>query len=64
MGTWAPLVGLAFRAGIPIRTRLQGAVFWSSADVVGVALPIGIVFAWLALREHRPRGTNLGASGD
>jgi hypothetical protein len=63
-GTWAPLVVLALRAGIPIRTRLGAAVFWSSADVVGVALPVGIVFAWLALREHRPGSTNVAGPND
>jgi hypothetical protein len=54
-GTWAPLVMLALRAGIPISVRLRGAVFWSGADIIGVALPIGVIFTWLALQEHRPR---------
>jgi hypothetical protein len=62
VGTWAPLALLALRAGIPIRPRLRGAVFWSNADVIGVALPIGVVFAWLALREHRPGGANVAAT--
>jgi hypothetical protein len=54
LGAWLPLVVLAWRARIPVAARLKGAVFLSSADVIGVALPVGIALAWLALREHRP----------
>jgi hypothetical protein len=54
LGAWLPLVVLALRARIPVAARLKGAVFLSSADVIGVALPVGIALAWLALREHRP----------
>ena len=55
LGAWLPLVVLALRARIPVEARLKAAVFFSSADVIGVALPVGIALAWLALREHRPR---------
>lgn len=54
LGAWLPLIVLALRARIPVAARLKGAVFLSSADVIGVALPVGIALAWLALREHRP----------
>ena len=54
IGAWVPLVILAMRAGIPVWARLKGAVFFSDADVIGVALPVGAALAWLALREHRP----------
>jgi hypothetical protein len=53
IGAWVPLVILAIRAGIPIGVRLKGAIFFSNADVMGVALPVGAALAWLALREHR-----------
>ena len=56
IGTWGPLVLLALRAHMPIAARLKGAVFFSNADVVGIALPVSILLGWLALREHRPRG--------
>jgi hypothetical protein len=58
LGTWGPLVLLALRAHISIAARLKGAVFFSSADIVGIALPVSIMLAWLALREHRPRSSN------
>jgi hypothetical protein len=54
LGAWLPLVILALRARIPVAARLKGAIFLSSADVIGVALPVGVALAWLALREHRP----------
>jgi hypothetical protein len=54
IGAWAPLVWLALRAHISIPARLKGAIFFSSADVIGIALPVGVVCAWLALREYRP----------
>lgn len=53
-GTWAPLAVLALRARIPLAARVKGAIFFSSADVVGIALPVGVALAWLAIREHRP----------
>ncbi len=53
VGSWAPLVALALRAKIPILSRLKGAVFFSSADVVGVALPVGVVCLYLAVKEYR-----------
>ena len=53
IGAWAPLVVLALRAHIPIPARLKGAIFFSSADVIGVALPVGVVCAWLAVKEYR-----------
>ena len=53
VGSWTPLIALAIRAGIPILARLKGAVFFSSADVVGVALPVGVVCLYLAVKEYR-----------
>lgn len=53
-GAWCPLVVLAFRAHLPVLVRLKGAIFLASADVIGVALPVGATLAWLALGEHRP----------
>lgn len=53
-GAWLPIVGLALRAQVPILARLRGSIFLSSADVIGVALPVGAVLAWFALHEHRP----------
>jgi hypothetical protein len=58
-GAWLPLVMLALRARIPVVARLKGAVFLSSADVIGVALPVGVALAWLALREHRPNAPRM-----
>lgn len=54
IGAWCPLVLLALRAHIPVLARLKGSVFFSSADVIGVALPVGATLAWLAFGEHRP----------
>jgi hypothetical protein len=45
-GAWLPLIGLALRAGIPVSARLKGAMFFSSADVIGITL------LWLACQEH------------
>lgn len=56
IASWAPLVALALRAKIPVLARLKGAVFFSSADVVGVALPVGVVCLYLAVREYRVGG--------
>ena len=52
IGAWAPLVVLALVAHIPLRARLKGAIFFSSADVIAVALPVGVVCAWLAVKEY------------
>jgi len=54
VGAWLPLVLLALRARLAIGARIKGAIFFSSADVIGIALPVGATLAWLALREHRP----------
>jgi hypothetical protein len=54
VGAWCPLVLLALRAHIPVLARLKGSIFLSSADIIGVALPVGATLAWLALGEHRP----------
>ena len=56
IGAWAPLVVLALPAHIPIPARLKGAIFFSSADGIGVALPVGVVCAWLAVKEYRVGG--------
>jgi drug/metabolite transporter (DMT)-like permease len=53
-GTWLPLVILALRGGMPIGRRIRGAIFWAGADIIGLAVPVGVLFAWLALQEHRP----------
>jgi len=57
LGAWLPLVLLALRSHVPIAARLKGAIFFSSADVIGVTLPVGLALAWLALQEHRPAAT-------
>ena len=54
VGAWSPLVVSAIRVGMPIRFRLRSAIFLSSADIIGVALPVGVALAWLALKEYRP----------
>lgn len=54
-GAWSPLVLLALRAHMPVLARLKGAIFLSSADVIGIALPVGATLAWLALGDHRPQ---------
>jgi hypothetical protein len=55
IGAWAPLVVLALRAGVPVMARLKGAVFFSDADILGIALPVGVALGWLALKEHTSR---------
>jgi hypothetical protein len=55
-GAWAPLALLALRAGVPVLARFKGAWVLTGADVVGLALPVAAILAWLALREHRPAG--------
>jgi hypothetical protein len=57
IGAWAPLVVLALRAHIPVPARLKGAIFFSSADVIAVALPVAVVCAWLAVKEYRVPST-------
>ena len=57
IGAWAPLVVLALRAHISIPARLKGAIFFSNVDVIAVALPVGIVCAWLAIKEYRVPST-------
>lgn len=52
-GAWLPLAVLGLRAGVPVAARLRGAIFWSSADVIGLALPVGCTLCWLALQEHQ-----------
>ncbi len=54
LGAWLPLVVLAVHAGMPVLVRLKGAIFFSSADVIGVALPVGVVLAWLTFKEYDP----------
>jgi hypothetical protein len=53
IGAWVPLVILALRSHISIPARLKGAIFFSSVDVIAVALPVGVVCAWLAVKEYR-----------
>ena len=53
-GAWGPLVLLALRAHMPVVARLKGAIFLSSADIIGIALPVAATLAWLALGDHRP----------
>ena len=64
IGEWGPLVGLALRGRMSIMTRIHGAIVFSSVDIVGVALPVGVALAWLAVRDYRPKarptGTQVG----
>ncbi len=53
IGAWVPLVALALRAGMPVSTRLRGAIFFSSADIIGLALPVAAALLWLATQEYR-----------
>jgi hypothetical protein len=50
VGTWLPLVMLAVRQHVPIWARIRGAWVLTGADIVGTALPIGMVCLWFALR--------------
>jgi hypothetical protein len=50
VGTWLPLVILALRQHVPVWARIRGAWVLTGADIVGTALPIGMVCLWLALR--------------
>jgi hypothetical protein len=51
LGTWLPLVVLALRQHVPIWARIRGAWVLTGADIVGTALPIGMVCLWFALRN-------------
>lgn len=53
-GCWLPLLVSAARHRIPIAARVRGSWLLAGADIVGIAVPIGFVCLWLALREHRP----------
>jgi hypothetical protein len=55
-GAWLPLVILGLRAGVPVAARLRGAIFFASADIIGLALPVGCALCWLALQEHQGAG--------
>jgi hypothetical protein len=50
VGTWLPLVILALRQHVPLWARIRGAWVLTGADIVGTALPIGMVCLWFALR--------------
>jgi hypothetical protein len=50
VGAWLPLVILAVRQQVPVWARIRGAWVLTGADVVGTALPIGVVCLWFALR--------------
>jgi hypothetical protein len=50
VGTWLPLVVLAIRQHVPVWARIRGAWVLTGADIVGTALPIGMVCLWFALR--------------
>jgi hypothetical protein len=50
LGAWLPLVILAMRQHVPIWARIRGAWVLTGADIVGTALPIGMVCLWFALR--------------
>ncbi|HEY8258644.1 MAG TPA: hypothetical protein VIG08_13390 [Gemmatimonadales bacterium] len=53
VGCWMPIVISALRHQIPIMARLKGSWILAGAGVVGVAVPLGFVCLWLAIREHR-----------
>jgi hypothetical protein len=50
VGSWAPLVLLAWQRHVGIVGRLEGAWFLMGADVVGTAIPVGVACLWFALR--------------
>ena len=56
IGCWAPLVVSALRHGIPVMARLKGSWVLAGAGLVGLAVPLGFVCLWLAVREHKPGG--------
>ena len=59
VGTWLPLVVLALRQHVQIWARIRGAWVLTGADIVGTALPLGMVCLWFALRAptYHPRAT-------
>lgn len=62
VGTWLPLVVLALRQHVPIWARIRGAWVLTGADIVGTALPLGMVCLWFALRAPTVRrGVTPGA---
>jgi hypothetical protein len=52
LGSWIPLVLSAHRHHMPVLARVKGAWVLAGADTVSVAVPVGFVLLWLALREH------------
>ncbi|MEO7987339.1 MAG: hypothetical protein ABI766_12470 [Gemmatimonadales bacterium] len=54
IGCWAPLVVSALRHSMPIMARLKGSWVLAGAGIVGVAVPLGFLCLWLAVREHEP----------
>lgn len=60
VGCWAPIVISALRHQIPIMARLKGSWVLAGAGIVGLAVPLGFVCLWLAVREHREGGRAVG----
>jgi hypothetical protein len=56
VGCWLPIVYSAFRYHLSLVARLRGAWTVAGGDIVGLAMPVGAVLAWLAIREHAPAG--------
>lgn len=52
IGCWLPIVYSAFRYHLSLVARLRGAWAVAGGDIVGIAMPVGAVLAWLAIREH------------
>jgi hypothetical protein len=50
VGSWLPLVVLALHQHVPVWARIRGAWVLTGADIVGTALPIGMLCLWFALR--------------
>ena len=55
LGSWLPIVWLAYRGHVPLLPRLKGAWYLMGADVIGAAIPVGAACLWMALRESDPR---------
>jgi hypothetical protein len=53
VGCWTPIIVSALRHQIPILARLKGSWILAGAGIVGLAVPLGFVCLWLAVREHR-----------
>jgi hypothetical protein len=53
VGCWAPIVISALRHQIPVMARLKGSWILAGAGIVGLAVPLGFICLWLAVREHR-----------